>query len=94
MTVKVLELDKQWFAALERGEKSTTIRRYRDDLSVGDTLIFLACKGWRRFVVNVTRVEVTSLLQLGDEDARLDGSDNADQLRGVLRGYYAAYRGK
>ena len=92
----MLLFKKKFLPAIRSGEKSQTVRLWKFSRMRAGQRSYIPGAGY----IRLTKVEEVQLEALTDDDARPDGFETADQLRGeILRLYprqladgYRAYR--
>lgn len=82
---QTLRLRPEYFTAVRRGEKRSTIRAGKRLLRRG-SLVLESDNG--RLTVQVTGIKYKYFQELTDEDARLDGFADSQALRKTLYSFY------
>jgi hypothetical protein len=82
---QTLRLRPEYFAAVRRGEKRSTIRAGRRLLREGALVL---ASDADHLTVQVTHITYKCFHELNDEDARLDGFTDAQALRQTLYHFY------
>jgi len=84
---KLLLADKFFPDVIEK-RKLGTIRKSKRDINPGWLLLEATDKTCGSINVYVTHVTYTSMEYVTDEDAKLDGFNNVDELMNVLKEFY------
>jgi cytidine deaminase len=85
---RFIRFNPRYYDAVASGRKTATTR-FDDPCAVGSAwLVFEFDDGYQRLPGVVESVETKRLDELTDEDARLEGTGTADDLRAGLRGHY------
>jgi hypothetical protein len=82
--MSLLLFKKCFLEAIRAGQKRSTIRRWRTPRVRAGGRAFSPGLGW----VNIENVDVVSLRELNDWDARVDGFASAMQMRRELKKIY------
>lgn len=75
---------KRYQDAIRSGQKHTTIRRWNRPMVRPESKAYSPGLGW----LAIDSVDAIELESLGDEDARSDGFQTADEMRALLRTLY------
>ena len=87
LAIRPINLKKEYFNAVIRGVKSTTIRKYNPAYKKGFAL--LKSKG-RLLPVYIEEIETKAFSEINEEDARKDGFPTLSALRKALKQIYGA----
>jgi hypothetical protein len=84
---KKLDFGEGFVELLESGQKQITIRRGRRDFRPDDWVEGICAEG-DRFILQVTGCEVTTALDISEEDLRDDGFCDLDDFFAGMRKFY------
>ncbi|WP_456482406.1 ASCH domain-containing protein [Methanopyrus sp.] len=89
---KHLEISGEYKDKLLRGEKRATIRVGRVPGARPGKVVYIHCGGYVYGKVRITDVRTKRVRDLTDEDAKLDGFENREELLKALRDHYPNLR--
>ncbi|WP_456483995.1 ASCH domain-containing protein [Methanopyrus kandleri] len=89
---KHLEISGEYRDKLLRGEKRATIRVGRVPGARPGKVVYIHCGGYVYGKVRITNVRTKRVRDLTDEDAKLDGFENREELLKALRDHYPNLR--
>ncbi|WP_457615339.1 ASCH domain-containing protein [Methanopyrus sp.] len=89
---KHLEISGEYRDKLLRGEKRATIRVGRVPGARPGKVVYIHCGGYVYGKVRITDVRTKRVKDLTDEDAKLDGFENREELMKALRDHYPNLR--
>ncbi|WP_457619864.1 ASCH domain-containing protein [Methanopyrus sp.] len=89
---KHLEISGEYRDKLLRGEKRATIRVGRVPGARPGKVVYIHCGGYVYGKVRITDVRTKKVKDLTDEDAKLDGFENREELLKALRNHYPNLR--
>jgi hypothetical protein len=81
---QMLLFKKKFLDAIRRGEKSQTVRLWKFRMMKAGQRSYIPGAGY----IRITAVDEVALVDLTDEDARLDGFPTADALRTEIEQLY------
>ncbi|WP_088334748.1 MULTISPECIES: ASCH domain-containing protein [unclassified Methanopyrus] len=89
---KHIEISGEYRDKLLRGEKRATIRVGRVPGARPGKVVYIHCGGYVYGKVRITNVRTKRVRDLTDEDAKLDGFENREELLKALRDHYPNLR--
>lgn len=91
MQPRTMALNSRFFPDIRTGSKTSTVRKGKRNVRVGERLV-LTDNSRNRIEVEVSQVDFKRLDELTDDDARRDGFGSARDLAEVLREFYPRIR--
>ena len=91
MQPQTMALNSRFFDDVRKGSKTSTIRKGKRSVRVGERLA-LTDNRRNRVEVDVTQVDIKRLVDLTDDDAQRDGFESTNDLADALREFYPLIR--